>query len=141
MDDHVFFGRARFTGPVNFGSNFEAGDAQLMDKEKEADFNSIKVGQLAFFRRTRFAGQVNFVSAQIGSNFEAHAAQFTNKEKEANFDSLRVKGITFLTWAVFDGSLSIADARLLDLLLEGTGTAALNVQRVDGFSSPGASQR
>src|SRR4029453_156970 len=86
---------AVFEGTVNFSSaditgNFEARGAKFQNKEKAANFNSIKVRGDAFFNDAVFEGPVVFVLADIAGSFIMAKAKFQSKEMEANFSGMKV---------------------------------------------------
>ena len=86
--------RANFAGTVSFeDSTFKA----------DANFNGMKVGQLAFFNKAVFEGSVDFGSADIAGHFEAVEAKFKDKVKGASFNSMKVRGAAFFRKAVFEG--------------------------------------
>src|SRR5207249_8656521 len=94
-------------GEVDFGSaditsSFEAQGARFQNKEKEASFNSMKVGGLASFEKAVFEGPVSFISADIAGQFRAVGTKFQNKEKGASFSGMKVGGTVFISKAVFD---------------------------------------
>jgi hypothetical protein len=102
------FNDAVFEGPVDFvaadiAGNFEGNGARFQNKEKTADFGSMKVGSYASIKSAVFEGSADFGSADIASNLEAQGARFQNKEKIASFSSMKVGGDASFNDAVFEG--------------------------------------
>lgn len=105
------FNEAVFEGPVDFVAanitgNFEADGAKFQNREKTADFGSMKVGGYASIKSAVFDGPAEFGSADIASNFNAQGARFQNKEKDANFSTMKVGGDASFNNAVFEGPVS-----------------------------------
>jgi hypothetical protein len=93
----AIFVRANFAGTVSFeNSTFKS----------DANFNGMKVGQLAVFNKAVFEGTVDFGSADIAGHFEAIEAQFKDKVKGTSFNSMKVRGTAFFRKAVFEGWVS-----------------------------------
>ncbi len=104
----AFFGGAQFDGPVDFsivkvGEHFDLRPWQKSPKDNPQE--------------TIFKSSVNFGTADIGGQFNAKEAQFKDEANAARFDGLKVGDIAFFDGALFQGGLSLADARVLDLLL------------------------
>jgi hypothetical protein len=116
------FNDAVFEGPVSFiladiASNFSGHEAKFQNKEKGANFSSIKIRGYAFFLGGAvFEGAANFASANIASTFAAPGAKFQNKEKEANFGGMKVGGYAFFNDAVFEGPVNFALAEIATAL-------------------------
>jgi hypothetical protein len=112
----VFEGQVNFRG-ANITRQFQAFQAQFKDKEKEASFDGMKVGQDAFFEKAVFEGPVNFVLADIATNFQGEGAKFKNKRKEAIFSGMKVGHQAFFYDVVFEGPVDFryADFGLLAL--------------------------
>lgn len=93
----AIFVRANFAGTVSFEySTFKA----------DANFNGMKVGQLAVFNNAVFEGLVDFGSADIAGHFEAIEAKFKDKVKGASFNSMKVRDTAFFGKAQFEGWVS-----------------------------------
>jgi hypothetical protein len=80
----------------------------------------MKVGASVLMRKAAFAGPVDFRSVSIAGNFAADEAQFTNTEEEATFDSIRVGDVAFFRETIFAGSVSMIDATVLDVFIQGS---------------------
>jgi len=89
-----------------------ADGTKFTNADKTANFNSMKVGDIAFFRNAVFAGPVNFGHASIGGNFEADGAEFTNPGQEANFNGMKVGHTAFFREAVFAGPVDFGSAEI-----------------------------
>ena len=128
-----------FEGPVDFVSaditgNFEANGARFQNREKTADFGSMKVRGYASIKNAVFEGPVDFGSADIASNLGAQGAKFQNKETEANFSNMKVGGDAYFNDAIFEGPVSFI---LADIAGNFTGYAARfqNKEKGANFSS------
>jgi uncharacterized protein YjbI with pentapeptide repeats len=133
------FNQTVFEGPVDFvaaniAGNFEASGAQFQNKEKTADFGSMKVGGYASFKSAVFEGPADFGSAEIASNFGAHGARFQNKEAQANFSGMKVGGDASFNDSVFEGPVNFS---LADIAGNFTGSGARfqNEEKGADFSS------
>ncbi len=117
--------RATFKGVALFSdSTFKA----------EANFNSTKVGDTAFFRAAVFEGPVNFGEAQIGGDLDADDAQFKNPEQEVGLYSIKVGNAAFFRKAVFEGPVNFGSAQIGNNL-EADGAAFKNPETEANFNS------
>ena len=140
------FNDAVFEGPVDFvaaniTSNFEVQGAKFQNKEKTADFGSMKVGGYASFKGAVFEGPADFGSADIASNFAAQGVRFQNKEAEASFSSIKVGGDISFDGAVFGGPVRFILADIAgnftghDATFQNTETGAnFNSFKVRGYA-------
>ena len=97
----VTFVHTHFTKGVSFsGSTFWG----------TANFERMKVEQIAFFRNAVFNGPAAFLLADIAANFEAQYAQFTSTGQGANFNSMKVGNVAFFRTAVFEGPVDFGGA-------------------------------
>jgi hypothetical protein len=131
----VDFTKAVFEGPVDFiaaeiASNFEAQEAQFKDKKQRANFNNMKVGQIAFFTKAVFEGPVDFAGADIASDFEAQEAQFKSKTETA-WLAMKCGRKGIFTGASFAGTVSFAESSFLDLMIDGMKPGAAPVAQLD----------
>lgn len=79
---------------------------------RNAAFSAIKVGSTAFFRRTTFAGSVDFVMAEITGQLVCANAKFTSEKHEANFKGMKVGGTAFFQKATFAGAVNFGGAEI-----------------------------
>ena len=119
------FKGAQFTAadkPVSFASAKIGGDALFQGAEFKADlsFNSAKIGQYAFFRAEReqkvpaatFAGEVDFIGAEIGVDADFKGAQFTAADKPVSFASAKIGGDASFQGATFKHSVKFVAVRI-----------------------------
>jgi hypothetical protein len=132
------FTDAVFEGPVDFVgadiANFEGNGAKFQNKEKEANFNTMKVRGYAFFKNAVFEGPMNLGSADIAGNLNAQGAKFQNKETEANFSSMKVGGDASFNDAVFEGLVSFTLADIAGNF-SGHGARFQNKEKGANFNS------
>jgi hypothetical protein len=138
------FRKAVFEGQVDFAAadiaaQLVADGARFQNKEKEANFNSMKVGGAAFFKGAVFEGAVDFVGADFASQFVANGAQFQNKEQGASFDDMKVRGAALFYAAVFEGGGELRRGRLRQRpshewsKVSEKGTGSSQLQRYEGW--------
>jgi hypothetical protein len=101
----IFHKGANFGG-TEIRRQLGAHSLRFLSESEPADFNGLKVGQLAFFDNAVFQGPVAFVTAAIGGQLSAKGAKFLNPEKEVSFGYLKVGQSAFFDNAVFQGPLS-----------------------------------
>ncbi len=107
----VWMVRCEFRKPVNFARTVFSGIAMFDGSvfQEDANFDSVKVGHIAFLRDTIFEGLANFNSANTAWQFDAKRAHFKNG---ALFNGMKVGQVAFFHDAVFDGPV---DFRLADI--------------------------
>jgi uncharacterized protein YjbI with pentapeptide repeats len=118
----AFFDGTEFHGPVDFGSadikgqlgQFTAKGAKFLAKSPhKANFNALKVGQVAFFDGAEFHGPVDFVAADIKGQFAAKGAKFLAEDREANFYSMRVGQDASFAGVEFHGPVDLGGAEIM----------------------------
>src|SRR5205814_1319627 len=119
------FLRTSFSGTILFDeSTFKA----------EASFNSMTVGDDAFFRKAVFEGSADFVGVGITSDFVADDAQFKNKEQGADFNSMKVRETASFKKAVFEGPVGFGSADIVSNF-EAQNAQVKNKEQSANFSS------
>ncbi len=99
--DRAKFHGAAFFGHAQFGSNFEAVEAEFTN---EAVFNSMTVQQAAFFDDAKFRERADFSYAKVGTVFSANRSRFSGL---ALFNTVKIGthamfyGTVFKGWADF----------------------------------------
>jgi hypothetical protein len=83
-----------------------------LNEQLTTRFNGMKVGQSAFFRKTRFEPPVNFGLADVKVNFVADEADFLNKELGAIFNSMKVSHTIHLKKVNFWGPVNFVSAEI-----------------------------
>jgi uncharacterized protein YjbI with pentapeptide repeats len=111
----AFFGGTVFQGSVNFGGadvggTFTLSGARFADREQEANFNGLKVGQTLALKQTVFAGPVDFTGARVGSELNAARSRFDNPNGKAIFNGIKVSQNTSFLHAVFAGPVDFGGA-------------------------------
>jgi hypothetical protein len=110
-----------FKGPVVFsgadiGGTISADEAQFKNEKGQVKFNSLKVGQSAYFRGVVFQGHVDFTTADISGHFSAQRARFLSK-KNITFEGFKVGRSASFEGTEFAGPVALNYAHLLDLLI------------------------
>lgn len=139
VQSYVQFGQAVFAGPVSFNSSmfngsFNANEAKFGGS---ADFSLLKVAGAVLLSGGAFAGPVSFQYLEANAleldnaKFEGTVQSHDLKVKwhvtfdealfgdEVNCDGLQAGGLVSFQDTTFRKSLSIEDAQLVDLTLEG----------------------
>lgn len=161
IKQHCFFSNTIFLGEVSFngvkiGGYFIFSGAQVISEKEagfgfieveqqvtqprpgallphEATFDSMKVGQQAYFDQTRFIGPVKFGNADIGGDFILNGAKFENQGQDIRFDGMKVGMKVSFRGVIFMGKVFLADATLLDLYIQGENDhpsiSILNLER------------
>ena len=80
---------------------------------KEATFESIKAGSIAFFDKATFDGPVNFFGANFANRFSGDDARFQNKDTEVILAAMKVGEDFFLRHAVFAGGASLRGTNVI----------------------------
>ena len=132
----VFFRSAIFAGATNFvnasiGSNFEADGAQFNQAEGVASFNGLKVGETAFFRGASFAGTADFRGMDVVGQLVVDGAKFTHPEKITYFNGMKVGDTALFRMTAFTGTVSMVDAALLDVRIQGIAGKPTLLQHLD----------
>ena len=138
VDKTLYLNNSTFESSVQFtyavvGGNLVANDSRFNSTDKEAEFNSMKVGGTVFLRRVIFAGPVDFVFANIGS-LVADDAQFTSAESEADFNTMKAGGNVFLRRAVFAGPVDFTHVQI-GYNLEADDAQFTNAEKEAEFNS------
>ena len=76
----IFQGATDF-GFASIGGKFIAKESKFFHEKEGANFNSMKVGQSAFFDKATFQGSVNFASVEIDRQFSVKEGQFLHEKK------------------------------------------------------------
>lgn len=97
---------------ADIGGQFNAKGVQFLSQEKEANFNSLRVGQDAFFQHATFQGPVDFNGAKIIRQFNAQGAQFKNDKEENNFNYLEVGQSAVFDNGIFHGPVNFKLANI-----------------------------
>jgi hypothetical protein len=94
------------------GGQFSANGAKFESKDKEVNFNAMKVGQDAFLRDAVFQGPADFVGADIGGQFSAEEAQFNGQGRDnpVSFNGMHVGQDVLFRNTVFQGPVDLIGA-------------------------------
>lgn len=89
------FQKSRFADSVNltlasFGGEANLDETSFTRRDGAAGFNSMKVGHVATFNLSQFAGDVDFSHMQISSNFQASGMRLIGTDHTVKFSYMKV---------------------------------------------------
>jgi hypothetical protein len=116
------------------GDELDATGAKFKNKEKPANFNSLKVGRHAAFVDAQFQGPVDFIAARIGEQFNATGANFESKDNLANFNSIEIGQHAIFINAQFQGPVDFSAAHVKGEF-DATATKFKNKDKGASFNS------
>lgn len=112
-DDAIFEDEVVWTA-VTVGGRFNCERVEFWHPEKEAIFNSLKVGDSVFIRGSIFHGPVNAAVAYMGRHLQADGTTFLSPNKTVNFRRIRVGMSAFFRGASFHGPVIFQSADIAE---------------------------